>query len=98
MRRVISDLVEMGPLPSSENPDIEKLEKYQELIGSIEPPVSDEEAKALIGILGPDECFGLAWTLVHAIESAPGWPLLGSLQGSESEWIIRLRERAERSI
>ena len=96
MRKSVSGLVDLGPLPSSDKPDIEKLKRYQELIESIEPPLSNEEAAALIGIFGSDECFGLAWSLLHAIESAPGWPLLVSLQSSDNEWVVRLRERAGR--
>src|SRR3546814_3082236 len=55
---------------------------------------SDLEATALAGVLGPDNCFGLAWTVVHLIESAPGWsvehvpsgssPLLDTLRGRAS--------------
>ena len=97
MRNAVTELIELGPLPSSDNPDIEKLKKYQELLESIKPPLSDEEATALVGIFGPDECFGLAWSLLHLIESAPGWPLLEYLQGSENEWVVRLRERAMRA-
>jgi hypothetical protein len=97
MRNAVTELIELGPLPSSDNPDIEKLKKYQELLESIQPPLSDEEAKSLIGLFGPDECFGLAWSLLHLIESAPGWPLLESLEGSENEWVVRLRERAARA-
>ena len=24
------------------------------------------------GVFGPDECFGLAWSILHLIETAPG--------------------------
>ena len=37
-------------------------------------PATEEEARALITLFGEDSLFGLAWALVHMIESAPGWP------------------------
>ena len=38
--------------------------------------------------------FGLAWSLLHAIETAPGWPLMDVLSNADNEWIERLRERS----
>jgi hypothetical protein len=54
--------------------------------------VSGEEAGALARLFGPDDCFGLAWTLVHLIESAPEY--LDHLPVHENEWISRLRATA----
>ena len=48
-----------------------------------------------VKLFGPDDCFGLAWTLLHLIETAPGWPVESALVDLESKWIDRLRERAE---
>jgi hypothetical protein len=48
----------------------------------------------LVKLFGPDDCLGLAWTLLHLIETAPGWPVESALVGLEGEWIDRLRERA----
>jgi hypothetical protein len=98
MRPEVRELVEMGSLPSSDAAGEDRLrtEHLERLILSIEPPVSDDEATALSGIFGPDECFGLAWTLVTLIESAPGWPLLDRLPASDNQWIEFLRERAIR--
>lgn len=60
------------------------------------PPVTNEEARVLVTLFGPDECYGLAWTLVHLIETAPGWPIADCLGGTGNEWIQRLRLRATR--
>ena len=73
-----------------------KLEEYQRLLNAISQPVSDEEAEALARLFGPDDCFGLAWTLVHLIESAPGWPLVDRLPAIDNEWIVLLRDRSGR--
>jgi hypothetical protein len=51
----------------------------------------------MVSLFGPDGCFGLAWTLVHLIETSPGWPIEGCITQLQSEWIVRLRERAERA-
>lgn len=62
----------------------------------IEEPVTDDEAKALCRLFGPDELYGLSWQIVHLIESAPGWPLAECLQGT-GEWPTLLRIRLANS-
>ena len=71
-----------------------KLEERERLLDAIPRPVSNDEAIVLAGLFGPDDCFGLAWTLLHLIETAPGWPLLDRLPTVENRWIALLRERA----
>ena len=99
MREVIQQLVELGPLPDSvlASEDLVRLESYQERLARIEPPVTDEEAGELLKLFGPDECFGLAWALLHLIESAPGWPVPDALMPSDNPWTRLLRERADRA-
>jgi len=99
MREAIKQLVEMGPLPdsASASEDMVRLETYQVLLDGVEPPVTDEEARALLPLLGADECFGLAWAVVHLVESAPGWPLEDALSQSQNSWIDLLRERSSRA-
>ncbi|HEX9412867.1 MAG TPA: hypothetical protein VF916_05140, partial [Ktedonobacterales bacterium] len=75
MRQVVQELATLGPLPGSEEATEEQLHHYQELLAALTPPATDQEARILVTLFGPDECFGLAWTLLHLIESAPGWPL-----------------------
>ena len=38
---------------------------------SVKPPVTDEEAEELVECFGPDDCFSLAWSLVHLVETSP---------------------------
>jgi hypothetical protein len=95
MQSVVQELVKLGQLPSSVKANLVNLEKFQTLLMKVEQPISDDDAQALVKLFGPDECFGLAWTLVHLIETAPGWPLEGVLDESESEWINRLKQRAK---
>ena len=72
LRPAIQELVLLGPFPSSRQCEQRVIDARAVLLGRIEPPVTDEEARALITLFGPDDYFGGAWTLVHLIESAPG--------------------------
>jgi hypothetical protein len=103
MRTAVAELSDLGQLPSSDaaisNPDGGPLlERLEHLITSIQRPVTDEEARALLKIFpsDDDECFGLAWTVLHLIETAPGWPLVDCLRDTGNEWVRRLKERAIR--
>jgi len=99
MRDAVKELLSLGPLPSEEesirNPS-PLLERYQQLLRSVEKPLTDEESKELAGLFGVDDCFGLCWTLLHLIETAPNWPDLTELGNAENEWVRRLRDRAAR--
>jgi hypothetical protein len=75
MRKEVQELVNMGPLPDCETVAEEQLKMYESLLSRVTPPVSNDEARSLVRLFGPDDCYGLAWTLLHLIESAPGWPL-----------------------
>ena len=97
MRQAILDLVKLGPLPSETNADPVVLERVQELITSIGNPIADDEARALVRLFGSDDCFGLAWSVLHLIETAPGWPLFDCLEDLNNEWVRRLRDRALRT-
>ena len=101
MRQEVIELRKLGPLPPSDRAVRENLQelfdKYGMLIMSVSKPVTDEEARVLITIFGSDEGFGLAWSLVHLIESAPGWPLADCLRDPNNEWIQRLRQRLKNS-
>jgi hypothetical protein len=71
------------------------MQAFEDQLSRVEIPITEEEACALVKLFGPDDCFGLAWTLLHLIETVPGWPVESALVGLEGEWIDRLRERAK---
>ena len=96
MRVEVADLVKLGPLPAS-TAAVEEIAKHEKALGRIQPPVTDEEADALLRLFGPDDCYGLAWSLVHLIESAPHWPHKDALKAEGNEWTRRLRAAAERA-
>jgi len=97
LTETVQKLMQLGSLPSSESADQKSLMAFQELLDQLTRPVSDEDAKGLMTLFGPDESFGLAWTLIHLIESSPGWPIMDCLNDPQNEWIARLRDRALRS-
>lgn len=95
MQQAISELLALGPLPSSAAAAVPTMQAFEEQLSKVQMPITDGEACALVKLFGPDDCVGLAWTLLHLIETAPGWPIESALIGLEGEWIARLRERAE---
>jgi hypothetical protein len=103
MRPEIIELERLGQMPGEATVLREGLNEmvgtYEPLLGSIREPVTDDEARILVNLLGPgpDSLFGLAWTVLHLVESAPGWPLADCLTHTESEWIRRLNRRIENS-
>jgi hypothetical protein len=99
VRNEVQELRRMGPLPSEqesiENPS-SLLERYQQLLLSVEKPVTDEEASVLVGVFGTDDAFGLAWTLAHLIETAPSWSAEKHIRNPENAWVQRLKDRAKK--
>lgn len=93
MQSAISSLLEMGPLPDPDDASPDVLQKFQGLLTEIHQPITDEEALQLAKLLGPDDCFGLAWTLVHIIETAPGWPLKEAISSLNEDWRNILNDR-----
>jgi hypothetical protein len=98
MRKEVQELSNLGSLPDCETAEEEQLKRYESLLSSVTPPVSDAEARCLVHLFGLDECYGLAWALLYLIETAPGWPLHNCLQDIRNPWRERLRLRAERRI
>lgn len=98
MKRLeIEGLLKFGPFPSEQQANPEVIDQQEKLVKQIQLPILDEEAKALLTLFGPDDYFGLAWTILHLIESAPHWPLQDCLAGTSNEWIERLKQRAKKA-
>jgi hypothetical protein len=100
VRDEVQKLLRMGPFPSSDDVVRSKqanvVDRYGQLLKAIEKPVTDEEAGALTRMFGPDDFFGLCWTLVHLIETAPNWTMEESLADAGNEWIQMLKDREAR--
>ncbi len=91
MRDEVRALIDLGPLPD-EDASEEAIERHGEALLAIKRPLTLEEARALANLFGPDDCYGLAWTLLHLIESAPGWSL-ADVPAGDDLWLATLRGR-----
>ncbi len=98
MRSEISELVALGMFPLENSPaaTVENLQAYETRLLAIERPLTDEEACALVSLFHPsgDVCYGLAWTLVTLVETAPNWPLWDCLTANDNDWVMTLLQRA----
>jgi len=96
MRPEIKRLLLLGSLPSEDDASIDHLRLVEAELNSVVKPITDDEARALVTLFGPDGCFGVAWSFLHLIETAPGWPITDCLMNLENEWVLSLRNRAIR--
>ncbi len=96
MRPEIKRLLLLGPLPSENVASVDHLGLIEAELRSVVKPLTDEEARAMVTLFGSDGCFGVAWSFLHLIETAPGWPIADCLTNLENEWVISLRDRAIR--
>jgi hypothetical protein len=98
IRQAVQDFVDLGPLPpSSALPEV--VEKHEICLSRIKHPITNGEAQLLVKCFGPDDCFGLAWALLHLIETAPGGiPIKTKPDESENEWVRFLWDRSHRVL
>ncbi|WP_328488067.1 hypothetical protein [Streptomyces zaomyceticus] len=93
MRTEVQTFVAEGPLPDWGGSE-EEIDRRDRQLRAIARPVTGEEARALVSCFGPDDCYGVAWSLLHLIESGPN-PVLATDPGPDSnEWHQRLYLRA----
>jgi hypothetical protein len=95
MRSSVAHLVALGRFPSEHGAAGPEVQEFQRSLEVIEPPLTKEEAIALLSVFGQDGCFGLAWSLVHLVETAPGWPYPEARLRAANPWVKSLLERAE---
>ncbi|MBE3205745.1 MULTISPECIES: hypothetical protein [Parafrankia] len=93
LRESVMEVVGRGPLPAEADATQEAVEVIENLLRKIPEPVTDEEAQELLGMFGPDGCFGLAWYVLHLIESAPNALNAKYEKNSQNEWVKLLEER-----
>jgi hypothetical protein len=96
VRPEVQRFVDRGPLPSEDEATEEEVTARQADLEAISGPVSTEEAGLLLGTFGSDDSFGLAWTLLHLIETAPSSPVTSQPGPDTNEWVHRLWDRAHR--
>ncbi|MFF8592682.1 hypothetical protein ACF061_14765 [Streptomyces sp. NPDC015220] len=100
IRDEVHEFVRLGPLPSEADDSEDGDEAFDELeraLHAIDKPVTDDEARLLLGCFGDDNCWGLAWTLLHLVESAPSPPVTSEPPDGSNVWIRRLWTRYRNS-
>lgn len=103
LRPGVAELIDLGPMPTDAEAvaDPARADRWEQLLSELTAAgdVTDAEAAALLRLFPRDDgdSFGLAWGLVHLIESAPSWPLIGALAAATGPWSRVLRQRASLS-
>lgn len=95
MQKPVLELISLDALPSEKTATVSQLEVIEALVLAIQRPITDQEAEALVSVFGEDECFGIAWSVLHLIETAPNWPIKKCLTKSENIWVSMLIERSK---
>jgi hypothetical protein len=95
LQAAVEQLIALDPLPDSLAATEADLRARGAALERVATPLSDDEARGMLSLFGSDDCFGLAWTLLHLVETAPGWPLRDALEG-DNQWLRRLRDGARR--
>ena len=84
----VSRLCRIVPILSDQL-DPAQLDAAVRLLDALVHPLSADDIRALMRLLPSegDLAHGLNWTILHAIEASPEWPLWDTLQDRESEWV-----------
>jgi hypothetical protein len=97
MRTSVINLASLGRLPEERSAAVAQLQAFEVALKAIEPPVTEEEVMSLLQALPDTEesCFGLAWSVLHLIETAPGWPTKEANLHRSNPWVAAMLERAK---
>ncbi|MGW3657044.1 hypothetical protein ACWD6R_15730 [Streptomyces sp. NPDC005151] len=93
MRPEVHAFVADGPLPDWDASE-EEIDRRDKQLVAISRPVTAEEAMALVACFGPDDCYGVAWSLLHLIETGPNPVLTAEPDPGANEWHHTLWTRA----
>ncbi|UCI06020.1 hypothetical protein [Mesorhizobium sp. B1-1-8] len=94
MQDAVRNLCKVAP-KLTDNLAFEQITVAQMCIESVILPLSVEDVSALISLLPAegDTAYGLNWTILHAVEKAPGWPMWDMLRDEGNDWVRLLRRR-----
>lgn len=96
MRPAVVSLLKLGRLPDEGSAAVAQLQEYESALAAVTPPVSDQEALALLSVFPSSDhsCFGLAWSVLHLVETAPGWPIPEASLHRANPWVNNVLDRA----
>ena len=101
IRPEIEGLERLGPLPADDDDDPgidRRLFDVERLLAAVDPPVTVEEAQVLAALFPRDggTCYGLAWSLLHLIETLGANDLGAVVPGVDSaQWREMFEQRLE---
>ena len=100
IRDEVREFCSLGPLPSEQDDSVsdEHFEETERLLHAINSPVTDEEAQRLVESFGDDNCFGMAWTLLHLVETAPSPVVTSEPPAGSNMWIQNLWIRYQNTL
>ena len=95
MRSAVRELVEHPGLVLSDAAPQETVDWVVRLTDSFQSAATDDEAVALLDLLSrsDDDMFEVNWTILHFIESAPGWSVWPALLATSGWWADLLKKR-----
>jgi len=89
-QRILDGIAALGQLPTDDEGalDTTRFSQWETLLAQLSKPVSNDEALLLATLFPSDEsdAYGLAWTLLHLIETAPGWPIREAITSAPPHW------------
>jgi hypothetical protein len=79
----------------TDNLNDQQLAAATSAIDGLSHPLSAADIRALLLLLpdGGDTASEINWTILHAIEASPVWPLRDALRNDENKWVQILRRR-----
>ncbi|MFR9775369.1 hypothetical protein ACL02O_04830 [Micromonospora sp. MS34] len=93
VRAEVRAFADLGPLPAEETAEQDDIEERERRLHQIAGPVTDDEARLLVACFGVDNCYGLAWKLLHLVETAPTSRIGTEPPAGANEWVVRLWRR-----
>jgi hypothetical protein len=93
----VAALHALGCFPDEAEEDVDLFARIEQAFYQIKSPITDDEARLLATLFGPDDCYGMAWSLLHLIETSPGWPLAEVIEHTRDPWGPELAGRVRRA-
>jgi hypothetical protein len=88
LRKPVTDLVALGSMPASRGYGGIRGRRVRTEDPGTSTPLTTDEARALLPVFGTDDYFGLAWTLLHRVETAPD-PVVAEEPDTNANWWVR---------
>ena len=85
IRQEVQDLISLGQMPN-EDAEEEDIERWLNMFRRIVKPATDNEARALAQCFPPDMGYGVGWSLLHLVETTPGWVRAIAETINDADW------------